>query len=190
MTITVYIPQYRFMIKSLIDMTNAERAYMARRLPRTYDVMCKRLAWQRAHGLAPVSQDDQRRQRLTAINRSRHRVAKACRLTRLEDRLRRLPAATGYYENRCRILTDLLCAETGYSWSSFTSTGRKQELAEARQVGMFLMLKHTHLNLPQVGALFGGRDHTTVLHARNKVMADPHQFSHIIDPIEKKLGVQ
>ncbi|MGI9465191.1 MAG: helix-turn-helix domain-containing protein [Aestuariivirgaceae bacterium] len=55
---------------------------------------------------------------------------------------------------------------------------------------MYLLLKHTHLNLPQIGALFGGRDHTTVMHARDKVSAAPADFRNIIEPIERQLGVQ
>ena len=38
-----------------------------------------------------------------------------------------------------------------------------------RQVGMYLARKLTPLSLQQIGAYFGGRDHSTVLHACRKV---------------------
>ena len=39
----------------------------------------------------------------------------------------------------------------------------------ARQIAMYLCRELTNLSLPKVGALFGGRDHTTVLYAVEKV---------------------
>jgi chromosomal replication initiator protein len=46
---------------------------------------------------------------------------------------------------------------------------RKQPLARNRQIAMYLCREHTDLSLPKIGARFGGRDHTTVLHAVEKV---------------------
>ncbi|HEX05129.1 MAG TPA: chromosomal replication initiator protein DnaA [Bacteroidetes bacterium] len=46
---------------------------------------------------------------------------------------------------------------------------RTQPIARARMVAMALTLRLCHFSLKQVGANFGGRDHTTVLHARDRV---------------------
>jgi chromosomal replication initiator protein len=46
---------------------------------------------------------------------------------------------------------------------------RRQPLARARQVAMYLCRQLTDLSLPRIGMLFGGRDHTTVLHGINTV---------------------
>jgi chromosomal replication initiator protein len=46
---------------------------------------------------------------------------------------------------------------------------RRQPLARARQVAMYLCRQLTDLSLPRIGTLFGGRDHTTVLHGVNTV---------------------
>lgn len=46
---------------------------------------------------------------------------------------------------------------------------RRQPLARARQVSMYLCRQLTDLSLPRIGMLFGGRDHTTVLHGVNTV---------------------
>lgn len=46
---------------------------------------------------------------------------------------------------------------------------RTQPIAKARMVAMALALKLCRLSLKQVGAQFGGRDHTTVLHARKRI---------------------
>jgi chromosomal replication initiator protein len=47
--------------------------------------------------------------------------------------------------------------------------GRKQEVAHARQVAMYLMRKELNLSYPSIGGKFGGRDHTTALHAFEKI---------------------
>ena len=45
------------------------------------------------------------------------------------------------------------------------SKTRKREIARPRQIAMALSKELTHHSLPEIGNLFGGRDHTTVLHA-------------------------
>lgn len=47
--------------------------------------------------------------------------------------------------------------------------GRAARLNQARQIAMYLCRELTDLSLPQIGELFGGRAHTTVLHGCNKV---------------------
>ena len=42
---------------------------------------------------------------------------------------------------------------------------RDKETARARQVAMLLMRELTETSLPGIGQFFGGRDHTTVMHA-------------------------
>ena len=51
----------------------------------------------------------------------------------------------------------------------FEGPSRRQPLARARQVAMYLCRQLTDLSLPRIGTLFGGRDHTTVLHGINTV---------------------
>jgi len=46
---------------------------------------------------------------------------------------------------------------------------RTQTVAYPRQIAMYLSRDLTNLSLPEIGAYFGGRDHTTVLHACNKI---------------------
>src|SRR5262249_13112698 len=49
------------------------------------------------------------------------------------------------------------------------SRRRHRSILLPRQVGMYLTRQLTRLSLMQIGAYFGGRDHTTVLHACRKV---------------------
>jgi chromosomal replication initiator protein len=52
------------------------------------------------------------------------------------------------------------------------SKKRPASIAHPRQVAMYLSKELTKKSLPEIGELFGGRDHTTVLHAVRKVSAD------------------
>lgn len=53
--------------------------------------------------------------------------------------------------------------------SDLTSKKRSQSVVLPRQIAMYLTRELTDLSLPKIGASFGGRDHTTVLHALSKV---------------------
>lgn len=171
-------------------MTVAEQAYMARRLPRTYRSMLDRSRASAAAGVREMRPGDRRRARIAGIDRRRHAATVAQRLNSIPARARTAPLAVGYYMTRDRKIREMLVAHTGFEWVQLTSHSRARDLVCARQAAMYLLFRHTHFNLPQIGALFGDRDHTTVIHARNKVLAAPAGFADIIEPIEHQLGVQ
>ncbi len=67
---------------------------------------------------------------------------------------------------------------------------RKRDIAYARQVAMFLTRELTGLSLPKIGGEFGGRDHTTVLHACEKIHHDclsDHQTARSIAKLREAL---
>ena len=55
--------------------------------------------------------------------------------------------------------------------SEMYSKKRNRSVARPRQIAMALAKELTHLSLPDIGDAFGGRDHTTVLHACRKIAA-------------------
>ena len=60
----------------------------------------------------------------------------------------------------------------GLTIPDLTSPTRKREITVPRQIAMYLTREMTGMSLPQIGNVFGGRDHTTVLHSCKTVEAN------------------
>jgi len=70
---------------------------------------------------------------------------------------------------------------------------RTQNIALPRQLAMYLCRKYTETSFPAIGDKFGGRDHSTVIHAsktiERKIKVDP-QMQKTVDTIERSLNVK
>ncbi|MEU8568946.1 chromosomal replication initiator protein DnaA [Streptomyces pathocidini] len=73
------------------------------------------------------------------------------------------------------ITATAIMAETaqyfGLTVDDLCGSSRSRVLVTARQIAMYLCRELTDLSLPKIGAQFGGRDHTTVMHADRKIRA-------------------
>ncbi|MDV9932010.1 chromosomal replication initiator protein DnaA, partial [Clostridioides difficile] len=67
----------------------------------------------------------------------------------------------------------------------FNSKKRTRSIAYPRQIAMYLTRELTDLSLPKIGEEFGGRDHTTVIHAHDKVSKDIEESEEIKTKIDK-----
>ncbi len=66
-----------------------------------------------------------------------------------------------------------VCAKFfNYKTGELCGNSRKKELVSARHLTAYLLLTETNLPLKEVGYLLGGRDHTSIMHARNKIEKD------------------
>ncbi len=72
-----------------------------------------------------------------------------------------------------QITPALIVAQTaayfGLTIDDLCGPSRSRTLVSARQIAMYLCRELTDLSLPKIGQHFGGRDHTTVMHANNKI---------------------
>ena len=57
----------------------------------------------------------------------------------------------------------------GVTMEELCGPGKTKALAQSRQIAMYLCRELTDLSLPRIGQTFGGRDHTTVMHADKKI---------------------
>lgn len=72
-----------------------------------------------------------------------------------------------------------------YKVSELTGTSRKAPLATARHVAMYLLYQELNVPYERIGELFGGRDHTTIMHGVGKIAqmikADPKTAKMVAD---------
>jgi chromosomal replication initiator protein len=75
--------------------------------------------------------------------------------------------------NEARVTSDLVIAVAGEYFGvtpeEICSPNRSRPLVNARQIAMYLCRELTDLSLPRIGERFGGRDHSTVVHADRKI---------------------
>jgi chromosomal replication initiator protein len=72
--------------------------------------------------------------------------------------------------------------------SDLQSKKRHKSIAFPRQVCMFLARRHTRYSLEEIGGYFGGRDHTTVLHAVRTVDKDVKEDAEIAEQLTRLEG--
>ncbi len=66
-------------------------------------------------------------------------------------------------------IIELVAREWQISVEALLSRDRSHKIAQPRQVAMYLLRKETSSSLPQIGEALGGRDHTTVMYAIEKI---------------------
>jgi chromosomal replication initiator protein len=69
-------------------------------------------------------------------------------------------------------IIELVAKEWQTTVEALLGRDRSQKIAQPRQVAMYLLRKETDASLPQIGEVLGGRDHTTVMYAIQKIASD------------------
>jgi chromosomal replication initiator protein len=68
-----------------------------------------------------------------------------------------------------KVIMDATASTFGFSVEDLCSTSRRRPLVNARQIGMYVFRELTDFSYPAIAREFGGRDHTTVIHAVEKI---------------------
>jgi len=79
--------------------------------------------------------------------------------------------------------------EFGISLQDLKTKRRNKTIVLPRQIAMYLSRELTDLSLPEIGTLFGGKDHTTVLHSYNKIKNDLNNNETLKERINKIIQV-
>ncbi|MFN8565319.1 MAG: chromosomal replication initiator protein DnaA, partial [Anaerolineae bacterium] len=85
---------------------------------------------------------------------------------------------------------DLTARHHGLTVEELVGKRRTGAISQARQIAMYLAREFTSASLPQIGDVFGGRTHSTVLHSCNKIAADLQtdpQVRTIVQDIRERL---
>jgi chromosomal replication initiator protein len=100
-------------------------------------------------------------------------------------------------ENNPEITGATIMAQTAAYFSltidDLCGTSRSRVLVNARQIAMYLCRELTELSLPKIGQTFGGRDHTTVMHADRKIrqlMAERRSIYNQVNELTTRIKLQ
>lgn len=92
------------------------------------------------------------------------------------------------------MIVRVVCGWYNISRLDLMSARRTASAVYPRHIAMYLCRSHTRFSLPQIGAKFGGRDHTTAIHAFNKIAElinrGDEKVCRDIDRLRRVLGVQ
>lgn len=81
-------------------------------------------------------------------------------------------------------IRELICNYFDVTEKELDSPKRTKKIAYPRQVAMFLIREYTDLSLPKIGEIFGNRDHSTVVHACDKITKQVEDDDNVSDMIE------
>ncbi|GEQ19445.1 MULTISPECIES: chromosomal replication initiator protein DnaA [Clostridium] len=88
------------------------------------------------------------------------------------------------------LIQDVVSSYFNLRVEDLKSQRRTRNVAHPRQIAMYLSRKLTDMSLPKIGEEFGGRDHTTVIHAYEKIsenLKTDDSLQHTVNDITKKL---
>ena len=93
-------------------------------------------------------------------------------------------------EVNIELIKDVVVDYYNLKEADMTSKKRTQKIAFPRQIAMYLSRELTDLSLPHIGEDFGGRDHTTVIHAYNKIeqkIEEDNEFEKVINKLISRI---
>ncbi|NMA48455.1 MAG: chromosomal replication initiator protein DnaA [Tissierellia bacterium] len=94
---------------------------------------------------------------------------KSINLDLAEEALKDIVSSNKPVEITTDLIKDKVSKKFAIKMDDFSSKKRTRAIAYPRQIAMYLTRELTDLSLPKIGAEFGGRDHTTVIHACDKI---------------------
>jgi len=95
-----------------------------------------------------------------------------------------IPDASSLEINAATIMA-VVAEYFGNSIEELCGPGKTRAVAQSRQIAMYLCRELTDLSLPKIGLLFGGRDHTTVMHADKKIRKEMAERRRAFDQVQE-----
>ncbi|MEA1974889.1 MAG: chromosomal replication initiator protein DnaA [Bacillota bacterium] len=88
------------------------------------------------------------------------------------------------------LIIDVICKNYNITPKELISKRRSRNISFPRQIAMYICRDLTDLSLPKIGEEFGGRDHTTVIHAKDKIntqMKEDFDFNNTVKNLIKEI---
>ena len=90
-----------------------------------------------------------------------------------------------------QLVIEIVAEHFNISTAQMISKNRSSEIARPRQIAMYLCKNMTNSSLEMIGAILGGRDHSTIIHGIRKITEDYEKnedFHHLLEKIKKKIN--
>lgn len=114
----------------------------------------------------------------------RHSVGQPLSSEHLDDLLNQLTRTGGEKRIRIEDILKFVSRHYNVSRTDILSARRTRTIVRPRQIAMYLAKTMTPRSLPEIGRRFGGRDHTTVLHAVRKIEAERGNDPKLADELD------
>ena len=98
-----------------------------------------------------------------------------------------LPEATSR-EITPQLILDETAKMFGFTIDDLRGKSRRRPLVMARQIGMYVFRELTDFSYPRIAEVFGGRDHTTVMHAVDKIKSQMTEFHSVFDQVNELMS--
>ena len=90
-----------------------------------------------------------------------------------------------------QLVIEIVAEHFNISTAQMISKNRSSKIARPRQIAMYLCKNMTSASLETIGAILGGRDHSTIIHGIKKITEEyqnDENFHHLIETIKKKIN--
>ena len=83
-----------------------------------------------------------------------------------------------------------MCSSDLFGWTvdELIGKSRRRPLVTARQIGMYVFRELTDYSYPRIAEVFGGRDHTTVMHACERIRSEMAEKRVVLEQVNDLIG--
>lgn len=196
MTMTIPYSKEHPALKAAQYWTLAERRTFAKQNPRVWAQMLPHMAAHPVERPLPPGIHEQVAE-LSLRNKQLERELKAANaicyeqenlistLQEIVDKYKQqpiLPANKRYNKGACMVaIKRAFCEANCIGVKEIDGPYRERRISDVRQAMFWYLREYTALSFPAIGRFVGGKDHSTVIHAWNKVKDDMDYFSEIIE---------
>jgi chromosomal replication initiator protein len=96
--------------------------------------------------------------------------------------------ATKPREITAELILDETAKQFGWTVEELTGKSRRRPLVTARQISMYVMRELTDFSYPRIASAFGGRDHTTVMYAVDKIRGQMTERHHTFEQVNELIA--
>ena len=148
---------------------------------------------------AGLLKDDEPKPVVVLISQNGRRLVEECATTEPQKPVKRRPICDATEQKKIEdgevyptinLIRSIVCDHYQLELSELLARQRVPRICRPRQIAMYLCQKLTLNSLPKIGWKFGGRDHTTVLHACRaieKLCADDAEVDTVVKQLRRKI---